>query len=173
MFSRRINDCRWSCRWKMIRNGKSPHITRFSSSSTLNQFQSIRLSAFECEGKYWNIFKFGWWFECAQNARQQSAAAAARRLLGENQRLKPLEQIRRVGFLISCCFFVTCCRGQKVVNEFIPGMWKSQRFLFIYHDSEVDEFPCRTSIAIDRKIILESLFCVTQRNNHERGFATA
>lgn len=31
----------------------------FSSSSTLNQFQSIRSNALECESKYWNAFGNG------------------------------------------------------------------------------------------------------------------
>lgn len=74
---------------KMFWNGKSTQHTRFSSSSsTLNQFQSTRLSAFECEGKYWNIFKFRRWFGCAQKLASTIRCVV---LLGRNQRFEPLQ----------------------------------------------------------------------------------
>lgn len=121
LFTCRIVGCRKNLPVKNDLKWKIPHHPLF----IIIYLESISINSVECVRMWRQILKH---FQIRAMIRIRASTicryCCRRRramLLGRNQRLKPLEQIRRVGFLILCVVFRYLPPGAKIVNEFSRG----------------------------------------------------
>lgn len=116
----------------------------FSSSSTLNQFQSIRSNKLECEGKYWNVLWNSDDLSAQKRANNEAHADACRDKSARSHSNK-----HTVWEFWFQCFCWLTCHGDEP-NAF-PGI-RCKILLFFYREicCSADEIDSKKFLNLNR-----------------------